>query len=115
MNSDVKHKKNIRFVALKVWELLFIKKNKLSDIFRNDKSFNSLNKLILNSLIIPVAGTGKYLQTVCFGEDLGKFIKSIVIDNLFLNKITNFYSGELINYNEFLSVILKFKNTSLQY
>ena len=43
MNSDVKHKKNIRFVALKIWELLFIKKNKLSDIFRNDKSFNSLN------------------------------------------------------------------------
>lgn len=79
---------------------------------KGGKSLNSLNKLILNSLIIPVAGTGKYLQTVCFGEDLGKFIKSIVIDNLFLNKITNFYSGELINYNEFLSVILKFKNVS---
>ena len=26
MNSDVKHKKNVRFVALKIWELLFIRK-----------------------------------------------------------------------------------------
>ncbi len=77
---------------------------------KRGKSLVSLNKLISRSFVVLVPGSGKYLQTVCFGDDLGKFINHIIINNLFFNQVTNFYSGELINYIDFINIILKFKN-----
>ena len=85
-------------------------KKKIISGGKKGKSLVSLNNLISKSLFIPVPGNGKYLQTVCFGDDLGKFINHIITNNLFFNQITNFYSGELINYIDFINIILKFKN-----
>ena len=84
-------------------------KNRLILGGKKGKSFESLNKLITKFLFIPVPGFGKYLQTVCFGDDLGKFIDYIINDNLFYKKTINFYTGEVISYNNFLDIYFNFK------
>ena len=76
---------------------------------KKGKSFDGLNKIISNFFIIPVPGFGKYSQTVCFGSDLAKFINYTITKNNFCNKIINFYTGELITYNEFLDIYFNFK------
>ena len=65
--------------------------------------------IISKSLIVPVPGLGNYLQTICFVDDLAKFIECIIIDNIFSNKTINFFSGEFISYTKFLNIYFDFK------
>ena len=76
---------------------------------KKGKSFDGLDKLISKSLIVPVPGLGNYLQTICFVDDLAKFIECIIIDNIFSNKTINFFSGEFISYTKFLNIYFDFK------
>lgn len=76
---------------------------------KKGKSFDGLDKLISKSLIIPVPGFGNYPQTICFVDDLAKFIECTIINNYFPNKTINFFSGEIISYNEFLNIYFEFK------
>ena len=71
---------------------------------KKGQSLNFLNKIIKKSIFIPVPGLGKYLQTICFGKDLAKFLNLIIISNDFDNKTINFFSGEMISYNKFLDI-----------
>lgn len=76
---------------------------------KKGKSFDGLNKIIAKLFIIPVPGFGKYSQTVCFGDDLAKFIDYAIVNDRFYNKIINFYTGENISYNKFLDIYFNFK------
>ena len=73
-------------------------------------SLKNLSSLIKKSFIIPVPGTGKYLQTVCFGTDLSKFLNILIKNNNFDNKTLNFFTGEMISYNKFLDINFKLAN-----
>jgi len=84
-------------------------KNKLILGGKKGKSLESLNELITKFIFIPVPGFGKYLQTVCFGNDLGKFIDYIINNNLFYKRTINFFTGEFISYNNFLDIYFNFK------
>ena len=95
MNSNVKHKKNIRFVALKIWELLFIKKNKLSDILRNEKSFTSLNSKDRSFIYFLIHLALRNHNQIKFF--LKKFVKKQVSKNLyFLDGILLLGAAEII-------------------
>lgn len=72
-------------------------------------SLNSLNLIIDKFYFIPVPGFGRYLQTICFGTDLAKFLRFIIFSNNFNKKTVNFFSGELISYSDFLEIYLKLK------
>ena len=49
------------------------------------------------------------MQTVCFGDDLGKFLNLILSNNRYENKTVNFFTGEFLTYNQFLNIIFNFK------
>ena len=67
-------------------------------------SLKNLSSLIKKSFVIPVPGSGRYLQTVCFGTDLAKFLNLLIGINNFDNKTINFFTGEMISYNQFLDI-----------
>ena len=67
-------------------------------------SLKKLSSLIKKSFVIPVPGSGRYLQTVCFGKDLAKFLNLLIGINNFDNKTINFFTGEMISYNQFLDI-----------
>ena len=102
LNCEKMYKSLGNFIIIRPSTIIDIDyKNKLILGGKKGKSFESLNKLITYFFFIPVPGFGRYLQTVCFGDDLGKFINLIVNNNLFYKKIINFFTGEEISYNEF--------------
>lgn len=70
-------------------------------------SLKNLSSLIKNFFVIPVPGSGRYLQTVCFGTDLAKFLNLIIGINNFDNKTINFFTGEMISYNQFLDIYFR--------
>ena len=84
-------------------------KNKIINGGKKGKSLDNLNKLISKFFIVPVPGFGNYPQTVCFGIDLAKFLEKIIINDNFCNKTINFFTGEIISYNEFLNIYFNFK------
>ena len=85
-------------------------KKRLINGGKNGKSFESLNRIISKFPFFPVPGFGNYLQTVCFADDFGRFINCVINNNLFINKTINFFTGEMISYNNFLDVNFNFRN-----
>lgn len=83
--------------------------NKLIKGGKKGRSLGSLNSIIDRNYLIPVPGKGDYLQTVCFGDDLGKFLNLILSNNRYENKTVNFFTGEFLTYNQFLNIIFNFK------
>lgn len=110
LRSEEVYKSLGNFVIIRPSTIIDIDyKNKLILGGKKGKSFESLNKLITKFFFIPVPGFGKYLQTVCFGDDLGKFIDYIINNNLFYKRTINFFTGEIISYNDFLDIYFNFK------
>lgn len=110
LRSEEVYKSLGNFVIIRPSTIIDIDyKNKLILGGKKGKSFESLNKLITKFFFIPVPGFGKYLQTVCFGDDLGKFIDFIINNNLFYKRTINFFTGEIISYNDFLDIYFNFK------
>jgi hypothetical protein len=110
LRSEEVYKSLGNFVIIRPSTIIDIDyKNKLILGGKKGKSFKSLNKLITKFFFIPVPGFGKYLQTVCFGDDLGKFIDFIINNNLFYKRTINFFTGEIISYNDFLDIYFNFK------
>ena len=110
LRSEEVYKSLGNFVIIRPSTIIDIDyKNKLISGGKKGKSFESLNKLITKFFFIPVPGFGKYLQTVCFGDDLGKFIDFIINNNLFYKRTINFFTGEIISYNDFLDIYFNFK------
>lgn len=110
LRSEEVYKSLGNFVIIRPSTIIDIDyKNKLILGGKKGKSFESLSKLITKFFFIPVPGFGKYLQTVCFGDDLGKFIDFIINNNLFYKRTINFFTGEIISYNDFLDIYFNFK------
>lgn len=69
---------------------------------RNGSSLKIINFFIRYSFFFPIVNNGNFLHTVCFLEDLQKFIYISITKDLFKNRIINFFSGEHLNYKKFI-------------
>jgi len=69
---------------------------------RKGSSLKIIYFLIRYSFFFPIINNGNFLHTVCFLEDLQKFTYISVTQDLFKNQITNFFSGEYIDYKQFV-------------
>ena len=102
------------FVILRPSTVISIDSNKNLFGGRDGRSFNLFEKFFKYNLPIPIIGDGKYLFTYCFLEDIANFILLLAKEDIFLNKKINFFSGELMNFNNFIDHIGKIKNKNIR-
>ena len=69
---------------------------------RNGSSLKIINFFIKYFFFFPIINNGKFLHTICFLEDLQKFIYISITLNLFKNQTINFFSGEYLNFKKFI-------------
>ena len=91
--------------------IIFNKKTKMLFGGQGGKSLNLINLIIDKFFVFPIFGKGDFLHTFCFLDDLINFLSLISIRSYFNNKITNFFSGEYINYLDFIKFIMEIKKT----
>lgn len=96
------------FVIVRPSTIITLENNKLIG-GKNGRSFSLFEKFFKYNLPIPIIGNGKYLFTFCFLNDLSNFILLVLNDKMFLNKKINFFSGEHLNFDEFIDIISKIK------
>ena len=98
------------FVIVRPSTIITLENNKLIG-GKNGGSFSLFEKFFKYNLPIPIIGNGKYLFTFCFLNDLSNFILLVLNDKMFLNKKINFFSGEHLNFDEFIDIISKIRGT----
>ena len=91
--------------------IVFNKKTKMLFGGQGGGSLNLINLIIDKFYIFPIIGKGNFLHTFCFLDDLINFLSLISFRSYFNNKITNFFSGEYINYLDFIKFIMEIKKT----
>jgi len=91
--------------------IVFKKKTRMLFGGQGGKSLNLINVIIDKFFIFPIFGKGDFLHTFCFLDDLINFLSLISFRSSFNNKITNFFSGEYINYLDFIKFIMEIKQT----
>ena len=101
------------FIIIRPSTIISFDKNKKLYGGRNGNSFNLFEKLFNYNLPIPIIGNGKYLFTFCFLNDLSNFILILIKENFLLNKKINFFSGEYINFKEFIDLIAIIKKKNI--
>jgi nucleoside-diphosphate-sugar epimerase len=91
--------------------IIFNKKTKMLFGGQGGKSLNLINLIIDKFFVFPIFGKGDFLHTFCFLNDLINFLSLISFRSYFNNKIANFFSGEYINYLDFIKFIMEIKKT----
>jgi nucleoside-diphosphate-sugar epimerase len=91
--------------------IVFNKKTRMLFGGQGGKSLNLINAIIDKFFIFPIFGKGDFLHTFCFLDDLINFLSLISLRSSFNNKIINFFSGEYINYLDFIKFIMVIKQT----
>ena len=76
---------------------------------RDGSSFYLIEKLFKFNLPILIIGNGNYLFTFCFLDNLSSFILLLLKNNILVNKKINFFSGEYLNFNNFINNISRIK------
>ncbi len=82
---------------------------------RNGNSFNLINFFIKKIRFFPLIRNGNFIHTICFLEDIDKFIKILINQKIFLNDIINFYSGQYITFKELITLFAKSYNKSIYF
>jgi nucleoside-diphosphate-sugar epimerase len=91
--------------------IVFNKKTRMLFGGQGGKSLNLINVIIDKFFIFPIFGKGDFLHTFCFLDDLINFLSLISFRSSFNNKTINFFSGEYINYLDFIKFIMEIKQT----
>ena len=91
--------------------IVFNKKNRMLFGGQSGKSLNLINFIIDKFFIFPIFGKGDFLHTFCFLDDLINFLSLISSRSSFNEKTINFFSGEYINYLDFIKFIMQIKQT----
>ena len=97
------------FVIVRPSTIISIEQNNILVGGKSGKSFSLFEKFFHYNFPIPVIGDGKYLFTYCFLDDLANFIILLLEEEFLSNKVINFFSGELIDFNTFIDSIGKVK------
>jgi len=80
---------------------------------RNRSSFKLYEKFFKYNIPVPIIGDGKYLFTFCFLKNLVNFVLLLVDEDVFSNKKVNFFSGEYLNFVEFIEKVSLIKNRKI--
>ncbi len=82
---------------------------------RNGNSFNLINLFIKKIRFFPLIRNGNFIHTICFLEDINKFIKILINQKIFLNDIINFYSGQYITFKELITLFARSYNKRIYF
>ena len=82
---------------------------------RNGHSLNLLNFFIKKLRLFPLIKKGSFMHTICFLEDIEKFISILINKEIFVNDTINFYSGQRISFKELITLFAKSYNTSIYF
>ena len=82
---------------------------------RNGHSLNLLNFFIKKLRFFPLIKKGSFMHTICFLEDIEKFISILINKEIFVNDTINFYSGQRISFKELITLFAKSYNRSIYF
>lgn len=74
---------------------------------KNGTSFKLINFFINKVKVFPLINNGNFIHTICFLEDIAKFLKIIIISDNFKNQTINFFSGEYILFKDLIKSFAK--------
>lgn len=106
-------KKYKYFTIIRPSTVIKIDKKKFFFGGKNGGNFVFLEKLLKFNLPIPIVGDGKYLFTICLLSNLSDFILVLLKKNFLINKTINFFSGEYMNFNNFIDHFSRIKKKKL--
>lgn len=96
-----------RYTILRLSTVIFKDKDNKFIGGRNGNSLNIFNFFIKKLRIFPLINNGDFIHTICFLNDLDKFIVILIRKKLFLNERINFFTGQYITLKQLISFFSK--------
>lgn len=104
-----------RYTILRLSTVIFKDKDNNFIGGRNGNSLNVFNFFIKKLRIFPLINNGDFTHTVCFLNDLDKFIDILIRKELFLNERINFFTGQYITLKQLIRFFSKSYNLRIYF